>query len=97
MDTTAEEYGNQLGQRIVATVETMTAGQTGNIGQATSPFQGTKNTFVLTLANGTYGYMPTDACFDYEDCYEVRISQFSRGDAEKIVDIYLDLLDQTKG
>lgn len=134
MDTTAEEYGNQLGQRIVATVETMTAGQTGNIGQATSPFQGAKNTFdiyamgagslgvivapfemfdttamavreqspydvtfVLTLANGAYGYMPTDACFDYEDCYEVRISQFSRGDAEKIVDIYLDLLDQTKG
>lgn len=54
-------------------------------------------TFVLNLANGTYGYMPTDACFDYEDCYEVRLSQFSRGDAKKIVDIYLDLLDQTKG
>jgi len=134
MQTTAEEYGHQLGQGILTTLETVTAGNTGNIAQAVTSFQGAKNafaiyamgagslgvivapfemfdttamavreqspydvTFVLTLANGAYGYMPTDACFDYEDCYEVRISQFSRGDAEKIVDIYLDLLDQTIG
>ena len=55
-----------------------------------SPF---KATFVLSQANGSYGYMPTDICFDYDDCYECRHTRFNRGDAERIIDIYADLLN----
>lgn len=52
-------------------------------------------TFVLTQANGTNGYMPTENCYDYVGCYEVS-DKFRRGDAERIVDIYVSLLEQTK-
>lgn len=54
-------------------------------------------TFVMTLTNGSAGYMPTQECFDYEDCYEVRAGGFFRGSAEEAVGIYTDLLNQTKG
>lgn len=54
-----------------------------------SPFE---MTFVLSQVNGSFGYMPTDICYDYADCYEVRTSKFLRGDAEKTVDVYLQLL-----
>ncbi len=54
-------------------------------------------TFVLSLCNGTNGYMPTAICYDYIDCYECRSGSFKAGDAERIVDIYVDLLNQAKG
>ena len=81
----------------------------GDIGIITAPFEmfdttsmavreksPYKATFVLSQANGGYGYMPTDICFDYDDCYECRHTLFNRGDAERIVDMYVDLLTQTK-
>ena len=49
-------------------------------------------TFVLTQTNGSFGYMPTDMCLDYNDCYEVRNCRFPRGSAEAIVSDYLQLL-----
>jgi hypothetical protein len=52
-------------------------------------------TFVLTIANGHYGYLPTEICYDYDGCYEVG-GGFARGDAERIVGDYLALLKQTK-
>lgn len=54
-------------------------------------------TFVMTLTNGSAGYMPTAECFGYPDCYEVREGGFFEGSAEQAVDIYTDLLNQTKG
>ena len=54
-------------------------------------------TFVMTLTNGSAGYMPTAECFGYPDCYEVREGGFFEGSAEKAVDIYTDLLAKTKG
>ena len=54
-------------------------------------------TFVLYLCNGSNGYLPTEICYDYIDCYECRGGNFKAGDAERIVDIYVDLLNQAKG
>lgn len=54
-------------------------------------------TFVMTLANGSAGYMPTAVCFDYEECYEVREGGFFRESADQAVEIYAKLLNQTKG
>ena len=53
-------------------------------------------TFVLSLCNGSNGYLPTAICYDYIDCYECRSGSFAPGDAERIVDIYVDLLNQAK-
>ncbi len=49
-------------------------------------------TFVLCLANGYNSYMPTQECWDYPECYEVRITKFSRGSAEKIAEDYVNML-----
>lgn len=54
-------------------------------------------TFVMTLTNGSAGYMPTKECFGYPDCYEVREGGFFEGSAEQAVEIYSDLLAKTKG
>ena len=53
-------------------------------------------TFVMTLTNGSAGYMPTAECFDYNDCYEVREGGFFKGTAEEAVDLYTALLEQAK-
>ena len=54
-------------------------------------------TFVLALANGYNSYMPTEICYDYVDCYEVRITQFFRGSAEKVADEYVKMLTEIHG
>ena len=132
--TTAVEYGALLGEKVLATAETMTAGQTGKISMANREFEGVSSnltlnaigmgsfgvitgpiemfdttsmaireqspydvTFVLTLTNGAYWYVPTEICYDYIDCYEVRCgTNFQRGDAERMEKLYVDLLNQTK-
>ena len=52
-----------------------------------------KATFVLSQTNGAFGYMATAICYDYDDCYECRHTNFEKGDAEKTVDLYLDMLN----
>lgn len=82
----------------------------GDVGIITAPFEmfdttsmGVREqspyeaTFVLTQTNGANGYMPTDICFDYIDCYEVRHTNFYRGSAEKIIDVYVQLLKDIHG
>ena len=59
-----------------------------------SPFA---STFVLSLTNGSVGYLPTEDCFRYPDCYEVKAGGFYEGAAEKIVDVYAELLTQANG
>lgn len=61
--------------------------------RAESPFA---ITFVLSQTNGALGYMPTDICFDYNDCYECRNCNFARGSAEKIVGVYGQMLQTVK-
>ena len=56
-----------------------------------------KATFVLTQTNGAFGYMATAICYDYDDCYECRHTYFEKGDAERTVDIYLDMLNTLRG
>lgn len=131
---TTMEYGQKLGDFVLAILDNMNAGTTGNvaiatgqiesqygplnvnaigigsIGIITGPFEMFDTTsmairetspyditLVMTLTNGSAGYMPTQECFDYEDCYEVRAGGFFRGSAEEAVGIYTDLLNQTKG
>lgn len=50
---------------------------------------------VMTIANGHFGYLATDICYDYIDCYEVS-GKFKRGDSDRIANMYLDLLQQVK-
>ena len=56
-----------------------------------------KATFVLSQTNGAFGYMATAICYDYDDCYECRHTYFEKGDAEKTVDVYLDMLNALRG
>lgn len=53
-------------------------------------------TLVMCIANGHYGYLATDICYDYEGCYEVSGS-FKVGDSDRIAGMYVDLLNQAKG
>jgi len=52
-------------------------------------------TDLVSFSSAHDGYMPTENCYDYVGCYEVS-DKFRRGDAERIVDIYVSLLEQTK-
>lgn len=54
-------------------------------------------TFVVTCAEGSYGYMPTDFTFDYDaGAYETDVTNYARGTAEQLVDGYKALLNQLK-
>ena len=54
-------------------------------------------TFVMTVANGHVGYMPSDYAFDYIDCYEVRSSRYVRGTTEGFVEVLLENLNTLAG
>ena len=132
--TNTTEYGQKLGDSVLATLDTMTAASADKIRVATTKFETGEvpidvnaigmgsiafvtapcemfdttsmairekspydSTFVLSLTNGSVGYLPTADCFRYPDCYEVRAGGFYEGAAEKIVDVYADLLTQAKG
>ena len=56
-----------------------------------------KMTFVLTLTNGRFGYMPTQECWDYPGCYEVESCKLERGGAEIMEENYMNLLAELKG
>ncbi|MBR4863762.1 MAG: hypothetical protein IKU07_04235 [Oscillospiraceae bacterium] len=45
-----------------------------------------KMTFYSSCTNKSMGYLPTDASFDWEIAYEVRITNFPKGTAQKIQD-----------
>lgn len=54
-------------------------------------------TFVVTCADGSFGYMPTDPTFDYDSgAYETDVTNYARGTAEQLVDGYKSLLNQLK-
>ena len=63
----------------------------GTIIRENSPFE---MTFVLTQTNGANSYIPTQECWDYEGCYEVRVCHFQRGTAEHLVTEYGKLLNE---
>jgi len=56
-----------------------------------------KMTFVITVANGEMGYMPTQECWDYPGCYEVGSCFFERGTAEIMEKAYIDTLNELHG
>ena len=56
-----------------------------------------KMTFVITVANGEMGYMPTQECWDYPGCYEVNSCYFERGTAEIMEKAFLDTLAELHG
>ena len=56
-----------------------------------------KMTFVITVANGEMGYMPTQECWDYPGCYEVNSCYFERGTAEIMEQAFLDTLNSLHG
>ena len=55
-----------------------------------SPFQ---YTMISTLANGTNGYLPSELAFGY-GCYEVDITNFARGTAERAADEFVSMLTE---
>ncbi len=54
-------------------------------------------TLVLGCANGYNQYMPTEVCYTYVGCYEVGISPFPMGTAEKVATYYLDMFNSMHG
>lgn len=50
-------------------------------------------TFVSTCSTGSLGYLPSAYAFDY-DCYEVSVTKFAIGTAEKITQEHISLLKQ---
>ena len=52
-------------------------------------------TFVVTCANGSYGYLPTDRAYDY-GVYESFVTRVVRGTAEGVADTFLQMLEQIK-
>ncbi|MBP3305245.1 MAG: hypothetical protein J6L24_04675 [Oscillospiraceae bacterium] len=50
-------------------------------------------TFVITLANGGNGYLPSYATYEFFS-YECCTSRFKQGSAEELVDLYVSLLNQ---
>jgi len=67
-------------------------GQSGKDLKTRSPFD---NTFLITLYEGSYNYIPTRECCDY-NCYEFQCSYFEKGTAEKLIEEYLDMLHTHK-
>ena len=53
-------------------------------------------TFIVTCANGNFGYLPTDAAYDY-GVYEGFVTRVVRGTAEQVADTFLQMLQQVKG
>ena len=56
-----------------------------------SPFE---MTFVSTCSNASEGYLPTEEGFEADDSYEVGATRVVKGSAERMVEIYVDLLGQ---
>ena len=63
-------------------------------GSAASIVEGSpyENTFVISCANGSNGYVPINAAYDM-GCYESYTARVARGSAETLVENYLQLLD----
>ena len=53
-------------------------------------------TFVITCANGSFGYLPTDKAYDY-GVYEGFVTRVVRGTAEDVADTFLTMLKEIKG
>ena len=66
--------------------------QSGQAIKTRSPYE---NTFLITLAEGSFNYLPTSEAFDYE-CYESHCSYFAQGTAEALVEEYLGMLQSHK-
>lgn len=52
-------------------------------------------TFISGMGNGTIGYLPSRAAFEY-GCYESWTTPFARGACEEVSESYLELLAQLK-
>lgn len=50
-------------------------------------------TFVLTSANGKYGYIPTNLAYDY-GCYESHTGNFARGTGDELAQTYVDMISE---
>ena len=53
-------------------------------------------TMVVTCANGSLGYLPTEQAYDYK-VYEGFVTKFVPGTAEALADTFLDMLRELKG
>lgn len=49
--------------------------------------------FIATCYDGSFNYIASKECFDY-DCYESQCCYFARGTAEKLAEIYVDMMKQ---
>ena len=53
-------------------------------------------TFVCTCSNDTIDYLADLVTFQY-DCYEVNTRRYFAGTAEKVAQLYVDMLGELKG
>ena len=52
-------------------------------------------TFVITCAQGSEGYLPSTLGFEM-NCYEVHVTEYERGTAEKVADEFVSMLTEMK-
>lgn len=64
--------------------------ETGMNIKKASPFA---HTFICATSNGFYSYIPTEKAFDFES-YEVNITYYEKGSAEKIEAAIIELLEK---
>ena len=68
-------------------------GEAGVDLRARSPY---KFTFTLGYSDGHVGYIPVSKYYEFT-CYEEYMSPYAQGASEKIVDQYIDMLNEIKG
>ena len=56
-----------------------------------------KVTFILTNADGALEYLPSIEAYTTYGGYEVDNTNFAPGEGEKLVEVYIDMLNKLRG
>ncbi len=103
----AVTYLDELGNEKADTGIPLHALSFGDVAFAFAPFEifdtnamGVKDnsdfkmTFYSSCSNESHSYLPTDPSFDWVHHYEVRVTKFPKGTAQKVEDLLSGLLDK---
>ena len=83
-------YAFSIGDVAFSTASYEMFKEMGELIKSESPYA---MTIVSSCTNGSVGYLPVDYAFDY-DAYEVSITKYMRGTAEKTAAEHIRLLNE---
>ena len=93
-DTTVELNTYTIGDLAFATTPYEMFDTHGMTVKNGSPFP---MTMMITMTNYYLSYVPSEAAFDYPNCYEVRSTRFAKGTGEAVADELVRQLTEMKG